>query len=465
MSLIRTYFEKNNTIVSNLSINTSQNPVTEIFYGGDDRTHSRFLFKIDIDSLKQKISGYSSSQIVSHRLNLVNTINFRPDLIGSNFPNNINQRASSVGMMLLPITESWDEGSGHDFVYTTGGTILATDNITINNSASNWFNRTTGTEWDIYGVYSGSNVESSAITTISFDSGDENIDIDLTDFINDLVYSGSSDHEGFILGYLPIYESARTTTKRGIAFHTKYTNTIFQPFLETIVDDVILDDRKFFYLNFNNRLYFYSFSAKNGEFEDVIVDNVEIYDNKNNLIEVIEQSAVTKVKRGIFYITLNLDSDEHIDSVNYKDIWNYIDSNNKTKQQKNKFYLLSDELITNYNRLRSLNPGYYNFGFSGIRDGGKYKRGEKLNIIIYTDTLYINPQDITTPINLSYRVYVKQGEFEIDIIPTSKANRNISTHEILIDTSWMIEQQYYLELTQNVNGVTHIKDGITFYIK
>ena len=50
--VIRTYFDKNNTIVSNSIVNTGLNPVAELFYGGADgaEKYSRFLFYFDENS-------------------------------------------------------------------------------------------------------------------------------------------------------------------------------------------------------------------------------------------------------------------------------------------------------------------------------------------------------------------------------------------------------------------------------
>ena len=40
--VVRTYFDRNNTILYNSEINTGKNPVTELYYGGD--SYSRFIF-------------------------------------------------------------------------------------------------------------------------------------------------------------------------------------------------------------------------------------------------------------------------------------------------------------------------------------------------------------------------------------------------------------------------------------
>ena len=52
--VIRTYFDKNNTIVSNQYVNTGLNPITELFYGGalGEQKYSRFLFDFDETTLK-----------------------------------------------------------------------------------------------------------------------------------------------------------------------------------------------------------------------------------------------------------------------------------------------------------------------------------------------------------------------------------------------------------------------------
>ena len=66
MSYFRSYFEKNNTIIKNSSVNTAKNPTTEIFYGSG---FSKFIFKVDLTDLKSKIN------IKSLKFNIVNLIN------------------------------------------------------------------------------------------------------------------------------------------------------------------------------------------------------------------------------------------------------------------------------------------------------------------------------------------------------------------------------------------------------
>ena len=53
MSTHRSYFSKNNTLVSNTLANTGRNPITDLYFGSNDMSisptgFSRFLFDIDL---------------------------------------------------------------------------------------------------------------------------------------------------------------------------------------------------------------------------------------------------------------------------------------------------------------------------------------------------------------------------------------------------------------------------------
>jgi hypothetical protein len=73
MSYFRSYFEKNNTIIKDSAVNTSKNPTTEIFYGSG---FSKFIFKLDLDSLQTKVDGGELviTDTTKHTLHLTNTI-------------------------------------------------------------------------------------------------------------------------------------------------------------------------------------------------------------------------------------------------------------------------------------------------------------------------------------------------------------------------------------------------------
>ena len=94
MSIIRTYFTKNNTIITDNRINNSQNPVTEISYGLNKQV-SRYIFDVDFDSLKNKLvnKGYNEQSIKHHKLVLYNTICTDKSYTGTKFQDNTDRKS------------------------------------------------------------------------------------------------------------------------------------------------------------------------------------------------------------------------------------------------------------------------------------------------------------------------------------------------------------------------------------
>mgnify|MGYP000742712390 CR=1 FL=1 len=85
MSILRSYIDKNNTIVSNSFVNTGRNPVIELNFGASDLVvpnfgYSRLLFNLDLSLLEQNIaSGVISTGCttgMTHTLKMTNTSSF-----------------------------------------------------------------------------------------------------------------------------------------------------------------------------------------------------------------------------------------------------------------------------------------------------------------------------------------------------------------------------------------------------
>lgn len=436
MCIYRSYFEKNNTIVFNSEINTAKNQVTDIFYGDNPNLYSRFIFKIDLSKLINKIQEeeITEDKFIYHKLKIFNTINDLNQFIGKDFGYNlIRKRASSVELILFEIPESWDEGSGYDFGYSN--LILSNPK---NKSASNWFNKENNQTWSIEGIYDSNNLPN-IIDTIQIDNGDENIDIDITDYINGIVYSGSTNN-GLGLAFRIDIEETSDVYLYSISYHTKYTTTYYEPHVESYIDLTIKDDRNNFKLNENNRLYLY---AKRGqEFLDITPISVNIYNYKYELVDSIPNTEIIKQSKGIYYISLNLSSSDHIDSVIYYDEWNY-ELDGEQKSIENEFYLIENE--TNFLIETMLPKNVVNITLSGLLQDQKIKRGEKLILDLIIKKLY--NQNNSTPLDIEYRVFIeKSNNKELEIIPFTSVNRAPNKYFIILDTEIFIPFKYTLEL-------------------
>ena len=74
-----------------------------------------------------------------------------------------------------------------------------------------------------------------------FDNGDENFEIDITTHVNNIITGGPL----IMVGYFdPLCETIEQEVDQSVC-SLKYTD-IFEPFVETVFDDRILDDDKIY---------------------------------------------------------------------------------------------------------------------------------------------------------------------------------------------------------------------------
>lgn len=461
MSVYRTYFQKNNTLIQNNELNVSQNPVGEITYGTLDATVSRIIFKLDLDSLVNKIitSGIDINRVQSHTLVMTNTIASRPDLLGGLSYSQGIERASSFELELFEITEDWDEGSGYEFHFNDDAL------IDLPKQASNWYYRKTGLPWTVDGAYissgttglTGATGSSTIIASQYFEKGNEDIKIDLTSYINYILTSGSTDNT-LGLKMNDLIESIETLKRRSVAFHLKNTHTFFEPYLETVVNDQIADDRNHFIMDKDNDIYLYSSKG-----DVAFASGVTIYDYNDQIYTVIPISGITRIKSGVYKITVNVDSDTYPDAVIFKDIWTVI-VNGKEKEIINEFYLINSDSFYTFGLSNRLNPDNFHFSFFGLKSGENLKRGDLRRIDINVKQLYKTPES-NSPLNLEYRLFIKQSsDVQIDVIPFTKVDRTVAGYEFILDTSWLIPQDYYLELKISDGTVFNTKEAIGFTI-
>ena len=429
MTIYRSYFSKNNTLISGNKTNNGKNPVCEISYGTADKELSRFLFDIDLSLLKNKINTgiINSGSIVSHTLNMTNTIRFAEEYVGKKSYTASIHRASNFTLDLFQVNQEWDEGTSYDFIY---GVNYLKNSI---EQESNWVNRKLNTPWDCAGAYSaGTNT---IINSQYFRSGSENISIDVTNLINNRLISNTSSN-GLGIKFQDIYENTATNLREAVGFHTKYTNTVYEPYIETVIDDIITDDRNFFFLDKENNLYLYSP-------EDVIINNVTIYDYEDNVYCMISGASVVNISKGVNKISLTIDSDTYPDAVIFRDVWNVI-INGKTKSISNMFYLISQDNYFNFNN--QINFDNYFFSFQGIKEREKISSNHIRKIKVLVKEMYPN-QNNFIPLDIEYRIFTTvASKYEIDYIPFTKVNRTNYGYEFNLDTSWLIPQDYKIQI-------------------
>lgn len=444
MSRFRTYFSKNNSIIKNNRTNISQNPVTEISYGTEDKNVSRFIFEPDLTNLNNRIydGQIKQNNIVNHVLHLINTVSYAPQYRGGKSYTDDIDRATGFEIEIFNLKQDWDEGNGYDFYYNDSNLLV--------HQESNWYSAQTGTLWTEGGAYISGTSE--IIGYQYLENGSENISIDVTDYINQRLLGSGNTYTGTSYGLglkmTDFYEDIETLNRQAVAFHVKDTNTYYEPYIETIIDDTITDDRNYFYLDKDNQLYLFVTIGNNST--GATINSVSIYDHEDVLYVRLSGSSITETKKGMYKIPLNISSTSYPDGIMFRDVWN-ITLNGRTFDVEDDFFLISSDVYYRINSDYSPSLDNYHFYYWGIGDGEEITGNNLRRIRLSIKELYSDQND-RIPLNIEYRIFTKIAEgYENEIVPYTKVDRTKNGYQFDLDPIWLIPQVYYLQ-TRLVDG-------------
>ena len=363
------------------------------------------------------------------------------------------KRASSFDLITFKINQDWDNGVGYDYEIP----ILIGGDDAYANTASNWVNAQTGVYWtNGTGVYSASPA-SITVATQHFDKGNENIEMDITDYVNG-VLTGDTNY-GLGIAYARGYEQMTNGVLQYVGFFTNNTQTFYEPFIETIYENYITDDRNNFVLDKPNKLYLYV----NVNGNPINLDTKPSVDI-NNGYSAYSPSQVNHVSKGVYSIDLIVDSESGTPDTIWEDKWMGIAINGVSRPDITLDFVLKDSI------------SYYNLGsddmlpkkvavtIGGLQNKEKIKRGDIRKVIVSAripftveQTQYID--------NLKYRLYVSEGSAELTVIdfqPVEMANNH---YYFLLDTASLIPTTYYIDVLATSNlEVTTLKNVVQFDI-
>jgi hypothetical protein len=442
MSYFRSYFEKNNTIIKNSQVNTAKNPTTEIFYGSG---FSKFIFKVDFSELKNKIDlgEYVINNDTKHTLRLTNTIFGDETFLGAKRGSG-RQRTNSFDIIVFKISEFWDEGLGFD--YEDGGYDFTTGNETFDERPSNWFNRTTLNPWTTEGVYANT---PTIVTTMHFDNGNEDLDVDITQYVNGILVSGNTNH-GLGLAFAVLYQDITAEIDQSVAFFTKYTQTFFEPYVETYFNDRINDDRLNFVEKTIQNLYLYV--TKGTNFYDLnTIPRVDILDSNNVIISGLNDLVPIKIKKGVYKVSFGLNGVLCDGKRFFYDKWKLLSLDGVSiGDVKQKFipkpYTSLYTVGENQTELER-----YAIQYSGIKLNEKIIKGEKRKIVVKFRS--INQPKTELFDEVYYRMFIKEGRTNVivhDWTQLDVTNENSFT----LFTENYIPREYWIEL----KGKTHTEE-------
>lgn len=464
--LTRTYIEKFNTIIKGSPLNIGINPVAELFYG---KNNSRVLCYFDTCHIKKLVEDKTFADLskVKHTLKIINSGSFDFTKLHcgeqSLVSDNIKTRASSFDLIFFLIPQEWDGGKGFDFAenYFNQGYYANNCKHTFGNpqdsskllqyDGATWFQARNGYPWKEDGIYSVehlskeydkfSSEEGSDIIFARqrFDIGNEDIEIDITDIFNKMMF-GEIPNYGIGIAFTPMTELIEENTDHYIGLLTHKTNTWFEPYVETTYGDYVNDDRSNFSLDKDNKLYLYC--NINGKLDNLDKLPTCTVDDK--------EYEVKQFSKGIYYIDIKLPRTSFKAHTMHYDTWDGIvyhgtelDSIERefTTKPNSIFFNISSEI----EETEKFTPT-----ISGIQHLERIRRGDIRKILVHSNINYSKNKQALVD-DIEYRVYIKDGEREIDFIPFEYLNKAFNENYFILDTNIMIPNRYYIDIRYNYN--------------
>jgi hypothetical protein len=478
MSINNSYFSKNNTIISNSLTNTGRNPVTELFYGSLATSQypngfSRFIFDLDTSLLQEKVSdgtiSTTCSDTMRHTLRMVNTSTFNIEELNTTTSQG-RLRATSFDLVLfrIPNNQKWDEGVGYDFadlIYD-----YSNSDKNFSTRPSNWVQTTTLSGWTEPGIYNNKNigpVPYSGLTPVDtqhFQFGNENISFDMTNEINDIILNGLTGITGWVIGYLPQIENLTGLTENyEVQFFTRHTQTFYEPFLETNYNDIIQDDRNTFSLGKVNKLYLYLYEDGSPINLDSL-PTVTISDSNGSTINSLTPTLeICQRTKGVYEVTIP-------PLLGYKtpcsfyDVWSDLSINGFPIPDITNTFTLYPFKKSFQIGTTTQDPKVYGFDFYGIKQDEKIYNTDIRKVGVVIKQAYTTSK-IQPNVEAHYRVYVREGQTEVQVQDWTKINRTPNEYYFMFDTRDKIPNEYYIDLKVISSGeINTYKKQIKFQI-
>ena len=483
MSILRSYINKNNTIISNSYVNTGRNPVIELNFGASDLIvpnfgYTRFIFDLDLSLLEENIaSGVISTGCTSamtHTLKMTNTSSFDNELLNS-FMSNERRRATSFDLILWRIPkfsgttgqpQYWDEGVGYDYSdfniaqnSANGGISPLTyvDSRAYSTRPSNWYQTTTLSGWSQNGIYNNVNqgvVNYSGLTIVArqhFELGNEDLNMDMTAEINGILNGSITGVTGWGISYLPQIENITGLAESySVAFFSRHTQTFYQPYLLTNYNDFVEDDRNLFLKNQENKLFLYVY--QNGDFANLDSDPFVRIEDRNGTAVTGMGSLTTCLKtKGIYEVTVPNGFANYPTPCIFYDVWSGLTINGQSVPNVTNQFTLQPYTSGIQIGSVSKDPEIYGFDFYGILQNEKILNTDIRKVGVTIKKAYTG-QQLLLDVSGFYRVYVTEGTTEVLVQDWTPLNRTPNEYYFIFDMRDKIPNQYFVDIQVNTSG-------------
>ena len=360
------------------------------------------------------------------------------------------ERTSSFDLILFPVPLMWDEGIGFD---ETGDYWIA-GKKSYSENGSNWYQAHNGLEWSKSqygsgvtgeGIFSDTFLlgeyikyihgqDSIIIGSQHFDHGNENIDIDITNYVISCL-SGATNN-GLCLAFAPTVELLEKDILQYVGFFGPHTNTFFAPVVETRIKDYGSDSRNAFYENEVNRIFI---DLNNPPVSTALTCTVECGTYSETL-------NVNRVSDKTYYIDVKITNPSS--KLTYL-TWNGFANTAFSETIENK-----KRSVDSYKAI----PQTFEPSVSRVDDNACLPQGIIRKAYVEFTARYSTKKE--NPEKKYYKFYVKDGEKDVDVIEWDTFD-----DYFLINTKELLPHKYYVDIKTENNGETDLfRDVLHFEV-
>lgn len=442
----RIYPTKEATIASGIlyeNLNSSQETIFNLWYGGGGtdtalarrNSISRHIVYFDLSDLQAKYADltYNSAYTASYTLKYTNSIP-RDKILEPEYEFDVLNKsvATSFDLVFFPINKDFDEGRGSAL---DNERLVTFKNFSpILSGVANYVSATTLTSWDVPGIYTNPTASTSNYALQHFETGAENIDVDITAMVNEWLTGGTN--YGLGIAYARPFELLSTDTRYISSFYTNKINSAFKPYLEVTFNNnsVIKDDRHWVTNNRVSRLYLYTFSGNSAA--NYFSANTVFIKNSAN---VIVHSGLTVVHqgKGVYYVDVFMSGTTK--GQKYRDVWSGVTFVPGYDQQD---IVQSFDIRDNFFGTTTRKNNDYAIDLYGLNNNTPLVSGEIHRIYADVRVSYSNARP-NTDFGMEYRITMGLGE----VHPWAPMNSSIIDDSLTcffdLDTSWLLDSQVY----------------------
>ena len=246
-------------------------------------------------------------------------------------------------------------------------------------------------------------------------------------------------------------------------FFTRHTQTFYQPYLLTEYGDLIQDDRNTFVKNQENKLYLYIY--ENGVPTNLDNDPfVRIEDRLGVVPSGMTSLSTCLITKGIYEVVVPNGFTGYTSPCEFYDTWSGLTINGQSIPNITNQFILKSYSSKIQVGVLSKEPQKFGFDFYGILQDEKILNTDIRKVGVTIKKAY-STQQLIQNIEAFYRIYVREGNTEVQVQDYTKINRTPNEYYFTFDTRDKIPNKYYVDIKVNISGeVDTYKKQLSFQI-